>query len=120
MRACLLRQARLWSPLPMGPEARELPRFAGWVLIGFYGAVYGLACVGLVRILSHRAARAAVWPGLALVLTLTCVHLFFWTNARMRAPIMPVLAVWAEVHIGHTATASGSRSRYKSHRGEAT
>ncbi len=94
-RACLLRQARLWSPLPMGPEARELPRFAGWVLIGFYGAVYGLACVGLVRILSHRAARAAVWPGLALVLTLTCVHLFFWTNARMRAPIMPVLAVWA-------------------------
>ena len=71
-------------------------------LVGWYYTVELLAfAVGLLvvsaRCCSRRGPpRACPWlPLLALVLTVQLVHLVYWTNARMRAPLVPVISLLA-------------------------
>lgn len=102
VRACLLRAVRLWSPWPIGPEASQLPRLLVWAVGGFYGVLYLLAIAGTWRLLRQPGGWTRLAPALAVLLTLFCVHLFYWSNARMRAPVMPILAILATASLPPT------------------
>ena len=59
----------------------------------YYVAVLGAALIGLWPAMR---LNAAVWmPLLLLIASFSAVHLVYWSNARMRAPVMPAVAVLA-------------------------
>jgi hypothetical protein len=94
--SCVVRVARLWSPLPhRTPERSSTIIFA----IGIYYALFYLAVgIGLWR-LGGEIKAAKWWPVWSLVLTLTLVHALYWSNIRMRAPVIPALAIIAAATI---------------------
>ena len=55
-----------------------------------------------------RLAQTWLW-GLLLVLSFTAVHTVYWTNMRMRAPLMPVVALAAAAAVGRIAETSLSQ-----------
>jgi hypothetical protein len=92
-RAMLHRVVSLWSVTPRG-EGRTLPNPVRFAVAAFYIAEYLAAAIGLGRLLRRR--ECAWWlPGLLLIVTIQGVHLAYWTDARMRAPLEPVLALLA-------------------------
>jgi hypothetical protein len=95
-RACLYRVGQLWSPLPHKLTADEstsrlLLRYA---TCAWYSSVFALAAVGIWRLRWMLLQPPWVW-GLLLCLSFTAVHTFYWTNLRMRAPLMPFVALVA-------------------------
>ncbi len=89
VRATLARLGRFWSVAPAAavyPKAFRLAT-AVWTI--------PLWCAFVVGLVS-RAQWA--WPRAAaplVILGLTCVHAFYWTDLRMRAPIVPAIALIA-------------------------
>lgn len=96
VRACLTRIARLWGVLPHQVQASEttVRRLARFCIAGWYLGVFFLVAVGVWR-LGGRLLRSPWVAILALCLTFTVVHAFYWSNLRMRAPLMPALALLA-------------------------
>ncbi|MFH5806638.1 hypothetical protein ACG2DA_21525, partial [Alienimonas sp. DA493] len=93
-RAVPLRVSRLWSPVPQGPAAEGLPGPVWWAVGGWNVVVFLLAAAGAVR--AWRSDRWAAWrPVLLMVVSVTAVHAVYWSNARMRGPIVPAIAVLA-------------------------
>ena len=86
------RVLRFWSPLPQQTDTNEssnrrMLRFA-------VGLFYGFIFCGLLRglwFLRSRLTEPWLFYSLLLVFAFTVMHAFFWSNMRMRAPIMPVL-----------------------------
>lgn len=97
-RACLLRFARFWNIVPSGPAAGALPRPVLWGLGGAYLLLFVAAAGGVAAVVHER--RANWGPVLLLVVGFTAVHLVYWSNARMRAPVMPAVAVLAAAGVG--------------------
>ncbi len=112
--ACLVRLGRFWSSLPHQIAADEslAGRLSRWAVAVWYVAEFLLAAV-LLASLARRGLGTSVpsapdglpspfplppsswlW-GLLLVACLTAVHTFYWTDMRMRAPLMPVVALAA-------------------------
>ncbi|WP_337175681.1 phospholipid carrier-dependent glycosyltransferase [Paludisphaera sp.] len=88
-RACLSRLATFWSPLPAAGVYGTTARLATFV---WTAPLWIALALGLAR----REFRS--WPGVAapaLIVGLTVVHAFYWTDLRMRAPIVPAIAVVA-------------------------
>jgi hypothetical protein len=104
----LLRLTSLWRPwpLPLSEDeslARRALRYAvgAWYWVVLPLAAYGWSCLG-------RAWLRPEWLiGLLLPLSFTAVHLFYWTDMRMRAPLMPVVAVLACVTLSVIFTGKG-------------
>ena len=117
--SCLVRLGRLWSPLPHQVAADETParRLSRYAVAVWYVFEFLLAAVGLRRVRNAecgmtndelRTPQADIhhssfiihhspswlW-GLLLVACLTAVHTLYWTDMRMRAPLMPVVALAA-------------------------
>ncbi len=94
--SCLVRLGRLWSPLPHHTPGRS------WFKVIAVGVYYVLLYTAVILGL-RRAGRAVLtapwWPIWTLAITLSVVHAIYWSNLRMRAPIMPALAVIAAVVI---------------------
>ena len=95
-RASADRVLQLWNPLPHRTAttkslAHDLLRYAtcAWYLV-----VYGLAVVGLVK-LGGRLLHLPWLAPLLLCVTFTLMHSVYWSNLRMRAPLMPVVALLA-------------------------
>ena len=89
--ACGLRFLRIWNVMPLGPAATSLPRVVLWGIVGFYLVVDVGLVLGLCR---YLLIRSAAWtPIVLLVGTITIVHLFYWANMRMRAPLVPAIAL---------------------------
>ena len=88
-RASASRLGRFWGLAPAGavyPRALRIAT-ACWTFPLWLGLAWGL---------SRRDAWR--WPRLAApatVLALTIVHAFYWTDLRMRAPIVPAIALIA-------------------------
>jgi len=119
--ACAVRVGRMWQLVPHRTHPAETA--IGWTVRWGIGAWYlgelVLAVLGLAGMV--RAGRSAkgvpplAWKvewlrtwlwGLLLVLSFTAVHTVYWTNMRMRAPLMPVVALAASVAIGRFAQGS--------------
>lgn len=84
----------LWRLTPLEPSAAGR---RAWLLRGvalFYLTLFVLAVAGLLLVIATRTQRAWL-PLLLLLVTVQSVHLFYWTDARMRAPLVPVLALLA-------------------------
>ncbi len=94
--SCIVRAARLWSPIPHRTPERS---WAVIIAIGFYYvALYVAVGIGLWR-LGREVREGKWWPVWTLVLTLTLVHAVYWSNIRMRAPVIPALAIIAAAAI---------------------
>ena len=95
-RACLYRAAQFWNPLPhatTGDESLGM-RVMRWSIGAWYVAFYLLLCAAATR---HRR-RLHRWPWLSLSLVVICfaaAHVTYWSNLRMRGPVMPALYLLA-------------------------
>jgi 4-amino-4-deoxy-L-arabinose transferase-like glycosyltransferase len=98
--ACLVRAGRLWAPLAHQVDPAEgLGERWGRYLVGaWYVAQLAFALAGLIWLLGGRAetrfSSGWFW-GLLLAVCFTGVHVFYWSNLRMRAPLVPVVALAA-------------------------
>ncbi|GAB6166682.1 glycosyltransferase family 39 protein [Thermostilla marina] len=103
--ACVVRFGRFWSPLP-----HRLNEHESWhrtAIRGLVGAWYlgwtGAFVLGIFRRWRYSKYRSVwkngwvLWPGLACAVALSGAHTLFWSNMRMRAPLMPVLWLWTAV-----------------------
>lgn len=90
--SCAYRCKSLWTPFP-GRSATG-SQTVSMAIGSFYLLVYALAIVGAFRF--SRNARLVSWlawtPIAAMAVTLTLVHAVYWSNVRMRAPAMPLIA----------------------------
>lgn len=99
--ACLDRVWQLWRVVPhrLDPDETVLERALRYAVGGFYLFEYGLVIFGIAGWIRNRKnfaiGQIVCLLGCALVLTVIGVHIFYWTNMRMRAPLIPILAIWA-------------------------
>ncbi len=99
--ASLVRLARLWGVLPHQTDASESsPRRLLRYGIGlWYVAITLLAVVGIVSCGRRLIALPWAWTTL-LVVSLSLVHACYWSNLRMRAPLVPIIALWSAAGCG--------------------
>ena len=91
--ACWLRVRRFWNINPAGSDATAMPRVIRWGTAAFFVLELTMAAIGLWRL--RRDDWSAWWPLVVLIISFSAVHLVYWSNLRMRAPIEPVLALLA-------------------------
>ncbi len=89
LRASMARLGRFWGVAPAGVVYSRALRWgtAAWTVPLWTALAIGLLRPGVWR-----------WPALAcplVVLGLTAVHMFYWTDMRMRVPIVPAIALIA-------------------------
>ncbi len=111
VRSGLYRVFRLWDVMPAG-EASHSVRIA---VAAFYLLTEALAIAGLcwwlVRSFRSDGDVAALTPAVLLVAAFTAVHFVYWSDARMRAPCVPavaLLAAFACSSLSRAAKASAS------------
>jgi hypothetical protein len=102
--ACVYRLYQLFNPLPHPTSdaeslARRLMRYA---VAAWYVVLYLFVLVGLIRVRKELLSPPWLW-GVFLVATFMAVHTFYWTNIRMRAPLMPFLCLVAAAGAMHLA-----------------
>ncbi len=90
--SCIVRLGRLWSPLPHRTAARR--GTAVTAVAGYYLMLFTAVLVGGIR--HRKELRRATWvAGILLAIAFSAVHLVYWSNMRMRAPVTPLLALLA-------------------------
>ena len=96
VRAGLYRAGTFWSIFPGRTAETGVPVPMLWIIAIGYAALWvgGVVALGRLWRLGHWAK---LWPGLSLILGFFIVHLIYWTDARMRAPIMPAVALFVAV-----------------------
>jgi hypothetical protein len=111
--SCMVRVARLWTPLPhqLSPDEAPITRMARYAVAVWYTVELLLAAVGVVLLVQAGAASGGIlqtsevsqtsevftgwlW-GLLLVVCFVGVHTLYWTDMRMRAPLVPVVTMAA-------------------------
>ncbi len=95
VRAVWHRLRSLWSPVPLGETDAGAARVAVAVVGWFYGLELLAFVVGMVVVARCRVEWSRWWILFALVITVQGVHLVYWTNARMRTPLTPIIALFA-------------------------
>lgn len=91
--SCGLRVRRLWNVVPLSAAGGDLPAAVRWSVGGFYALLFLAALCGLLRLRKPEWRRW--WPLVLLVLSFTAVHALYWSNARMRSPLVPAIALLA-------------------------
>ncbi len=94
--ACLVRVGRLWGILPHQTNRAESASRRGmrYAVAIWYATELSLAAAGLWA-LSGKMWRAPWIWGTLLLASFTVVHAFYWTDLRMRAPLVGVVALLA-------------------------
>jgi hypothetical protein len=105
LRACRLRCAEFWNVVPLAPSRSTL----GTAVVWGVGVGYALE---LVFFLAGLATLVRRWDErwtlpLLLILNFTLVHLVYWSNMRMRAPLVPLIALIAARGLGQFTRAAG-------------
>ncbi len=96
VQACWLRFARFWNVVPSGPAADQIPGTVLYAVGTYYTCVWCLLIAGIVSLFREEASSRRRWiPVVFLVISFTTLHLVYWSNVRMRAPIVPALALIA-------------------------
>ena len=93
LRTGLTLLGRLWNIAPLSTPQRPVSSRQQWPIGGFYAAVFLTMLVGLVRI--RRAEWSRWWPLPLLLLAFSAVHTLYWADMRMRAPLVPAIALLA-------------------------
>jgi hypothetical protein len=94
--ATLVRWQSLWRLMPMqiNPAESAGRRTLRYLTGVWYGLEFALAGLGLYAVGSGCWRGSWRW-GLLLILVFMAVHALYWTDMRMRAPLMPVIALAA-------------------------
>lgn len=94
--SCLVRTYYLWSPLPQKTTKLESTyrALARYLTALWYLGVYLLAIGGVCKLRWQTLCTPWIW-GITLCLTFTLLHAVYFSNLRMRAPLMPVVALLA-------------------------
>ena len=96
--ACWLRFRRFWHFAPLGQAAEPIPVAARRAVALFYILVTIGLFLGLAKLKRTDWFR---WTPIVLLLaSFTLVHLFYWANVRMRAPLIPAIALLAAFGYG--------------------
>lgn len=95
-RAVLLRFLRFWNVVPIGPGTNSLPPFVVFGVGAYYAILWTLVSLGLMKSVWTRHWKPLV-PAILLMIAFNLVHLVYWSNARMRAPVMPAVVLLAAV-----------------------
>jgi hypothetical protein len=100
-RSCGLRFLRFWNVFPLSPSLRGTSSTIVWGIGLFYSFIGCGLALGLFRILKHGCCQKWIAP-ILLLIAFTAVHLFFWSNMRMRAPLVPAIALisilgWSQI-----------------------
>ncbi len=102
--ACLYRLLRLHSPMPLRQlEAAQVSTRPPWsilVVTAFYtlswlSVLCGLKTLGRQVFQNHWLGVWLLWGSIA------AVHTVYWTDIRMRAPLVPAIAVLAAIGMVH-------------------
>lgn len=102
MRACGVRLGRFWSPLPHRlpsdkSYARQVLRYA---VATWYVTLFGAALAGAVVAWRTTRPLESPWlPGVLLCAAFTAAHVVYWSDLRMRTPLMPWLTVLAALGV---------------------
>ncbi len=100
LRACAFRLSRLWGVLPLalsGQNSRDVT--ARYLVAAYYLVEYVLAFVGLCAL--GRKLLVTPWIfALLLAASFTLVHACYWTDMRMRAPLVPAVTLVAAAGTG--------------------
>ena len=89
LRACLRRCLHFWSLVPA--VRTSFPTALIWGVGAYYGFVFAAFSCGVVRCLY----RSRWLIPLLQIAGFAGVHLVYWSDARMRAPVMPMIALLA-------------------------
>lgn len=120
LRAAAYRLARFWS---VAPSVESVPAVARWAVVLFYLATYACAAIGLARLMRMHRRAAGVspqaaprplrpWrPAFLLIAAFTAVHAVYWTDARMRAPLVPAVALLAARGLAVRSPAGRARQK---------
>lgn len=110
LQASLLRFLRFWNVVPSGPAAEQIPATVRLLVGSYYSLLWITLMIGTLRIYRLNAdQRIRWWPVFFLIVAFTCVHLLYWSNVRMRAPIVPAIALLAAAcSLRKTGHASGN------------
>jgi hypothetical protein len=102
--SCLVRVGRLWNVLPhqVSPDESASRRGMRYAVAIWYTFQFALAAVGVWFLRGKLWAAPWVW-GTLLVLSITLVHAFYWTDMRMRAPLVGVVALAAAYGLAQLA-----------------
>ncbi len=102
--ATLVRLGRLWQLLPRALDSPEslLRRSLRYAIALWYAAEFVLVALGLWRLWRSLVQGPWVWA-LLLLASFTLLHAFYWSNMRMRAPLVPALALLAAAAPGSVA-----------------
>jgi Dolichyl-phosphate-mannose-protein mannosyltransferase len=94
--SCLVRVGRLWNVLPhqTTPDESTSRRGMRYAVAIFYTFEFALAALGAWFLRGKLSVHPWVW-GTLLVLSITAVHAFYWTDMRMRAPLTGMVALAA-------------------------
>lgn len=96
VRACLLRFVRFWNIVPSGPAGDSISETLKTGIGTFYLILWLLVLMGSVNVLRLPANLRQSWmPLFLLIAAFTLLHLVYWSNVRMRAPIVPALTLLA-------------------------
>jgi len=103
VRACLRRFLHFWSLRPSVRVDGSTPRIFDLGVAVYYCLTFALAACGFARIVSGRVNRALWVTPVLLIAGFVAVHLVYWTDARMRAPVTPEIALlasiaWTSIH----------------------
>ncbi|GAB4146128.1 MAG: glycosyltransferase family 39 protein [Planctomycetaceae bacterium] len=93
LRACLLRFLRFWNIVPLQSDDHTVPGWMRWSVGTFYGLEVLLLFIGVSRVQGDVVRKLQIL--VVLLVSFTSVHLFYWSNTRMRAPLIPAIAILA-------------------------
>jgi hypothetical protein len=116
--ASLVRMGRLWQLVPhcAGPGETQAARYARYTVGVWYLLETVLTVVGLVVL--GRRLRYPPWLwAIVFCASFTLVHTVYWSNMRMRAPLIPVVALLAAAGLTQCQCASIRTLRKSSHAG---
>lgn len=102
-RGCLSRVKAFWTPLPNAvPERSNTERYA----IGIWYSLIYLLIINFTVFHRRQWFHSGLLAGFCLVVTFTMTHAIFWSNMRMRAPLIPTLCLIAAISFLGPKTAS--------------
>jgi hypothetical protein len=93
VRSGLTLLGRFWNIVPMTTKGAPVAPAIRMAIGTLYVVVFLAMLVGLVHVV--RTGWRTWWPLLALVAGFTLVHSLYWADMRMRAPLMPAVALLA-------------------------
>jgi len=99
LQACWLKFCWFWNIAPHSAAAHTLPATVRLAVTTYYCGLWllllmGMGCALLKQFRQEQHARLWLSPVL-LIIAMTGAHLFYWSDGRMRAPVMPAVALLA-------------------------